>query len=62
MGRLSRIVVRRFKYDLDHLRARENPGMSSRSLLNIKSIGLFHLIAIPPLWMTSEENLSPGHN
>ena len=26
------------------------------------SIGLFHLIAIHPLWMTSEENLTPGHN
>ena len=24
--------------------------------------GLFHLIAIHPLWMTSEENLIPGHN
>ena len=24
--------------------------------------GLFHLIAIHPLWMTSEENLTPGHN
>ena len=24
--------------------------------------GLFHLIAIHPLWMTNEENLTPGHN
>ena len=24
--------------------------------------GLFHLIAMHPLWMTSEENLTPGHN
>ena len=24
--------------------------------------GLFHLIAIHPLWMASKENLTPGHN
>ena len=26
------------------------------------TIGLFHLISIHPLWMTSEENLTPEHN
>ena len=26
------------------------------------NIGLFHLIAVHPLWMTKKENLTPGHN
>ena len=38
----------------------EGQTMESQSLVSLN--GLFHLIAMHPLWMTSEENLSPGHN
>ena len=32
------------------------------AIKTLKGIGLFNFIAIHPLWMTCEENLTPGHN